>query len=91
MLTIITSLYGDKDGFGQGLPIADGLDYSDNGGSFSATGGVGDPANTDTWQFGYPESIMFNYGLDGAVLSASLEIYIAGVADSVVVDFLTGR
>lgn len=81
--TIITSLYGDKDGFGQGVPIADGIDYVGNGGVLGITNvnDPEDPANTDFWQLGYPESMVFDYVLDGPVLSASLEIYVAGFAN----------
>ena len=79
----VTSLYGDMDGFGQGIPITDGINYVGNGGNFLDHRGAGDIANapnTDTWEAGYPLSWTFNYLAPGAT-SAVLQFYIAGFAD----------
>ena len=79
----VTSLYGDMDGFGQGIPMSDGINYVGNGGNFSDHRDAGDIANapnTDSWEAGYPLSWTFNYVALGAT-SAVLQFYIAGFAD----------
>ena len=90
--TIITSLHGDMDGFGQGLPIADGLDYTDQGGAFFIdardAGDLADAPQTDIWETGYPIDWTHDYILDGPVTSATLTFYVAGMADIGSVDLL---
>ena len=79
----VISLYGDMDGFGQGIPMTDGINYVGNGGNFSDHRDAGDIANapnTDSWEAGYPLSWTFNYVAPGAT-SAVLQFYIAGFAD----------
>ena len=81
----ITSLLGDRDGYGQGLPISDLSNYLAQGGGFGDYRSAADLAsapNTDVFQNGYAaQSWTHTYTLDGPVLSASLEFYIAGFAD----------
>ena len=87
----ITSLYGDKDGFGQGVPFVDGITYLANGGNFIDARDAGDLAtapNTDVWASTYPLSWTNTYILDGTPTSASLQFYIAGFADIGPVDLL---
>lgn len=77
----ITDLAGDKDGFGVGCPIASGLHYLDYGEYWEDHRDAGDPAFTDIWYEG-DKSWTHNYDLAGLTpVSATLEIFIAGVAD----------
>lgn len=87
-ITVITDLLGDKDGFGVGVPIASGLHYLDYGFFWNDNRGPGDPAFTDTWsQLDDPtfdRSWTHSYVLDmedRILVSATLEIFVAGVAD----------
>jgi hypothetical protein len=78
---IITDLTGDKDGFGVGCPIAGGLHYLDYGTYWEDYREPGDPAFTDIWYDGDKSWIHF-YDLGGVTpASATLELFIAGIAD----------
>ena len=77
----IIDLQGDKDGFGVGCPIATGLNYTDYGLYWEDYRMTEDPDFTDNWYNG-DKSWTHTYDLMGlAPLSASLELYIAGIAD----------
>ena len=79
----ITDLLGDKDGFGVGCPIANGLDY---GYYWNDYRDPGDPSFTDNWDY-WPEdtggqSWTHVYDLGSLTPgSATLELFIAGIAD----------
>jgi len=78
---IITDLVGDKDGFGVVCPIAGGLHYLDYGIYWEEYRDPGDPAFTDNWYEG-DKSWIHSYDLGGLTpVSATLEIFLAGVAD----------
>ena len=78
---IITDLMGDKDGFGVGCPIADGLHYLDYGVYWEDYREPDDPAFTDNWYEGDKSWTHF-YDLAGMTpASATLEIFISGIAD----------
>jgi len=77
----ITDLQGDKDGFGVGCPIASGLNYLDYGQYWYDYREPGDPDFTDYWYEG-DKSWTHSYDLSGLTpVSATLEIFIAGIAD----------
>jgi hypothetical protein len=77
----ITDLQGDKDGFGVGCPIASGLNYLDYGDYWYDYREPGDPDFTDYWYEG-DKSWSHSYDLLGLTpISATLEIFIAGIAD----------
>ena len=90
----ITSLVGDKDGFGLGglapaVPMSG--DWSDYGGTFPDDNrGVGDPLFTDIWEFqqseggplASPITWVHAYSLVGTALSATLSINEAGMSDA---------
>lgn len=77
----IVDLEGDIDGFGVGCPIANGLHYTDYGNYWADNRGVGDPSFTDIWYIG-DKSWTHSYDLMGLTpVSASLELYVAGIAD----------
>lgn len=77
----ITDLLGDKDGFGTGCPIADGLHYTDYGVILSDYREFDDPAFTDHWVDG-DQAWTHAYDLMGLTpVSASLEIYVACMVD----------
>jgi hypothetical protein len=79
-ITII-DLQGDKDGFGVGCPIASGLNYLDYGQYWNDYRKPGDPDFTDYWYEG-DKSWSHSYDLLGLTpISATLEIFIAGIAD----------
>jgi hypothetical protein len=79
-MTII-DLQGDKDGFGVGCPIASGLNYLDYGQYWSDYREPGDPDFTDYWYEG-DKSWTHSYDLLGLTpVTATLEIFIAGIAD----------
>lgn len=74
-------LLGDKDGFGVGCPIGNGLHFTDYGMYWEDYRMTGDPAFTDNWDAG-DKSWTHTYDLMGiAPASASLELYVAGIAD----------
>jgi hypothetical protein len=74
-------LLGDKDGFGVGCPIGNGLHFLDYGMYWEDYRMTGDPAFTDNWDAG-DRTWTHTYDLMGiAPVSASLEIYVAGLAD----------
>lgn len=78
---IITDLAGDKDGFGVGCPITDGLHYLEYGTYWEDYLEPDDPAFTDIWYDGDKSWIHF-YDLAGLTpASATLELFIAGIAD----------
>lgn len=78
----VTSLIGDKDGFGVGCPIESGRNYLDYGAYYADNRDVGDPAFTDNWLLG-DQSWTHGYSLGGMTpLSASLEIFVAGVENN---------
>ena len=78
----VTDLVGDKDGFGVGCPIASGLHYLDYGAYWADNRDAGDPAFTDYW-YTDDKSWSHSYSLGGLTpASATLEIFIAGIADS---------
>jgi len=78
---IITDLVGDKDGFGVGCPIADGLHYLDYGTYWEDYREPDDPSFTDIWYEGDKSWIHF-YDLGGQTpASATLELFISGIAD----------
>jgi len=78
----VVSLMGDKDGFGVGCPIESGRNYLDYGAYYADYRGVGDPAFTDNWLLG-DQSWTHGYSLGTMTpLSASLEIFVAGVENS---------
>jgi len=75
----VVSLMGDKDGFGVGCPIESGRNYLDYGAYYADYRGAGDPAFTDKWLLG-DQSWTHGYSLGSITsLSASLEIFVAGV------------
>ncbi|MHC4557460.1 MAG: hypothetical protein ACYS80_09165, partial [Planctomycetota bacterium] len=84
-ITII-DLVGDKDGFGVGVPIQSGLHYLDYGDYWHDNRGHSDPPFTDIWSqhedHSFDRSWTHSYDL-GALLpvSATLEIFVAGIAD----------
>ena len=90
----ITSLVGDKDGFGLGglaPAVPTSGDWSDYGGTFPDDNRtVGDPLFTDIWQFqqteggplASPISWVHAYSLVGTALSATLSINEAGMSDA---------
>lgn len=78
----ITDLQGDKDGFGVGCPIANGLHYLDYGFYWADYRQPSDPVFTDYWYDEDYKSWTHTYDLMGLVpISASLEIYVAGIVD----------
>ena len=78
----IMDLEGDIDGFGVGCPIANGLHYTDYGAYWADNRDVGDPSFTDYWTVG-DRSWTHTYDLLGLTpVSASLELYVAGIADT---------
>ena len=93
---LITSLVGDKDGFGLGGGVpsvpgpADGTWSSWGGGFPDDNRGGGDPAFTDIWEFeqnaggplSSPVSWTHSYGLVGTPISATLTINEAGMSDA---------
>jgi hypothetical protein len=77
----ITDLQGDKDGFGVGCPIASGLNYLDYGDYWYDYREYDDPDFTDYWYEG-DKSWTHSYDLLGLTpISATLEIFVAGIAD----------
>lgn len=79
--TTIVDLQGDKDGFGVGCPIANGLHYTDYGYYWADYRQAGDPAFTDYWDSD-DKSWTHTYDLMGLTpVSATLEIFVAGIAD----------
>ena len=77
----ITDLQGDKDGFGVNCPIASGLNYLDYGQYWYDYREPGDPDFTDYWYEG-DKSWTHSYDLLGLTpISATLEIFVAGIAD----------
>lgn len=78
------SLVGDKDCFGLGGPCPDGTGWQSGLGGvfFTNYQGVGDPAFTDKWDSEIAPTYIHSYALPAGALSASLEVKIAGVADS---------
>ena len=80
----VTDLLGDKDGFGLGIPIADGLHLLDYGGYYwNDYREPDDPPFTDNWsEETGDKSWTHTYDLGGLTPgSATLELYIAGIAD----------
>lgn len=78
----VTDLIGDKDGFGVGCPIDSGRNYLNYGSYYADNRDVGDPVFTDRWLLG-DRSWTHDYSLGGMIpLSASLEIFVAGVENS---------
>ena len=73
------SLVGDKDGFGVGCPIVGGLHFTDYGAYWGDYRTIGDPDFTDVWETGI-RSWTQNYTV-GSPMSASLELFLAGIAD----------
>ncbi len=69
----VTSLYGDKDGFGIGVLPDQGFDWG------SVIQGAGDPSNTDIWMYG-TQSWVHSYSLSGlgAITGAAFEIMTGG-------------
>ncbi len=77
----IIDLLGDKDGFGVGCPIADGLHYTDYGVILFDYRELDDPAFTDNW-VDRDQAWTHSYDLMGLTpVSASLEIYVACMVD----------
>ncbi|MBN2180635.1 MAG: hypothetical protein JW715_01880 [Sedimentisphaerales bacterium] len=80
---IITDLVGDKDGFGLDSPIESGLHYLDYGIYWEDYRDPGEPVFTDNWYDG-DKLWTHSYDISGITpASATLEIYIAGIADYV--------
>jgi hypothetical protein len=78
----VTVLVGDRDGFGVGCPIASDLHYRDYGEYYADYREAGDPTVTDVWLLG-DQSWTHSYSLSGVTpLSASLELFLAGIANS---------
>ncbi len=77
----IIDLQGDKDGFGVGCPIADGLHYTDYGVILVDYREFDDAEFTDHWVDG-DQAWTHSYDLMGLIPeSASLEIYVACMVD----------
>jgi len=78
---VVVDLAGDKDGFGVGCPIQDGLHYLDYGSYFADYREIDDPDFTDYWETDN-RSWTHTYDLGGMTpTSASIELFIAGIAD----------
>ena len=77
----ITVLYGDEDGFGLGLPIVNGGTYTGGFGDNRTAADVATAPNTDIFKNGYPQTWTFTYALNGPVVAATMQFYIAGFAD----------
>ena len=78
----IIDVEGDKDGFGVGCPIATGLHFTDYGQVLVDYREPSDPNFTDTWVDG-DQTWTHTYFIGGFTpLSASLEIFVAGIADN---------
>ena len=78
----IVDLEGDKDGFGVGCPIANGLHFTDYGEILNDYREPWDPNFTDNWVNG-DQTWTHSYDLMGLpAASASLEIYVACIADN---------
>ena len=79
----VTDLLGDKDGFGVGCPIANGLHFLDYGYYWNDYRDPGDPSFTDNWSEETGDrSWTHTYGLGSLTPgSATLELFIAGIAD----------
>jgi hypothetical protein len=83
---LITSSVGDEDCFGLGGICADGDKFVDLGGTFFAdyrdAGDLASAPHTDYWNSPGVQSWTHNYVLTGGTpISASLDLFIAGVAD----------
>lgn len=76
----ITSLFGDKDGFGVGCPIQDGLHYGHYGFIWADNRGPGDTV-TDVWTSWTMVSWAFHYDACDAA-GGQLELFVAGIADT---------
>jgi len=80
----VTDLLGDKDGFGLGIPISEGLHLLDYGGYyFNDYREPDDPSFTDNWsEETGDKSWTHTYDLGSLTPgSATLELFIAGIAD----------
>ncbi len=77
----VIDLLGDKDGFGVGMPIGDGYNFTDYGIYWGDYRDASDPAFTDYWYTG-SKSWTHTYSAIGPV-AAELEIYVAGIADNI--------
>ncbi|HUV66588.1 MAG TPA: hypothetical protein VMW24_22055 [Sedimentisphaerales bacterium] len=79
----VTSLLGDKDGFGVGCPIANGQHFLVYGYYWNDYRAAGDPSFTDNWsEETGDKSWTHTYDLGGLTPgSATLELFIAGIAD----------
>lgn len=84
----IVSMVGDMDNFGltaEGPNAPDGSGWStDLGGSFgfpSLYQEASDPSFTDKWDADVDVTYQHGYVLDGPVVSADLELHVAGIAD----------
>ena len=79
----VISMVGDADCFGLGGSCPDGTLWRDELGGvfFTNYQDPGDPPFTDKWSADADPTAVHTYVLDGAAVSAALELRIAGVAD----------
>ena len=80
----VISMDGDADCFGLGGSCPDGTLWRDDLGGvfFTNYQDPGDPAFTDKWSADVDPTALHTYVLDGAAVSATLEVRTAGLADN---------
>jgi len=78
---VVLDTFGDKDGFGIGVPFVDGLNYTDYG-DYWDDNRAGDPPITDYWEVHGQVSWMHTYCYNPCLCaSAELTLFIAGIAN----------
>jgi len=78
---VVLDTFGDKDGFGIGVPFVDGLNYTDYG-DYWDDNRAGDPPITDVWAAPGTVTWTHDYSYPPCqCVTAELTIFIAGIAD----------